>query len=254
MRTSVMFRNGGQGAALRRRIFHRRSGLWGRFVVPPLIIVGVWLWLSAMPTPAGIPQYPGPATPHAGLLFPVVRDTFVELHYVPVLRVGRSGAFLTAMGAVRRMPPRPASLTVVNPNTIAQRDARVEISDPATGLVLIRAPFEGPVYPLADRPARPGETVLLTGPPYRRMGHQAPTEHRVPDLRPLQTVGRVTGEGEVSWTGAPVHYGVSPGWAVLDEEGRKLLGLIARVDGKKAGYVSAEQIRAFLSASGVRVP
>jgi hypothetical protein len=185
------------------------------------------------------------------LLFPVVRDVFVELHYVPALRIGPQGVFVTTKATIRKMPDQPVSLTVLNPLNIAQRDATIEGSDPRTGLILLKAPFAGPVFPIAKRNPRLGEAVLLSGSPPRKMSHMVPVEHRVPDLRAIRAEGRITGEGEATRTGGPT---VSAGWAVLDAEGRTLLGVIVTSNGDRATYVSAGKVRRFLKASGVPAP
>ena len=212
------------------------------------------LGLFIIPTSAGIPTYPGKPGPHASLLFPVVRDTFVELHYAPVVRLENEGVFLTTQETLRRMPAKPETLTILNPLTVAQQDATVVRGDSGTGLILIRPPFGGPVYSLAQKTPRPGDKVILRGSPYRQMSHIVPIEHRVPDLRPVETRGRISGDGEVTRTGPPVPYGIGPGWAVLDAKDRELLGLIVRTKGEQSVYVSAEKIRSFLNASGLLVP
>ena len=207
-----------------------------------------------IPASAGIPTYPGKPGPHASLLFPVVRPEFVELHYAPVVRLESEGVFLTTQETLRRMPAKPETLTILNPLTVAQQDATVVQGDPITGLILIRAPFGGPVYSLAQKTPSPGDTVILRGSPYRRMSHMVPIEHRVPDLRPVETRGRISEDGEVTRTGPPVPYGIGPGWTVLDAKDRELLGLIVWTKGEQSFYVSAEKIRSFLSASGLVVP
>jgi hypothetical protein len=186
------------------------------------------------------------------LLFPVVRDHFVEIHYVPVLRVAPEGIFVTARETLGEMPDNPVSLTVVNPLNVAQHDAKISGKDPLSGLVLLKALFHGPVYRLAKRLPREGEKVVLAGSPPKKMSHMVPIEHRVPDLRPLRFQGKIRGNGEVIGDFPPS--GIPAGWAVLDEGGKTLLGLVVTSNEDKVIYVSALKIMEFLKGSMLPTP
>jgi hypothetical protein len=186
------------------------------------------------------------------LLFPIVRDKFVEIHYVPLLRVAPEGIFVTTQETVREMPNIPVSLTVVNPLNIAQHDAKIAGKNPLSGLVLLKAPFRGPVYRLAKRLPREGEKVILAGSPPKTMNHMIPIEHRVPDLRPLRLKGQIRGKNEVIGDFPPP--GIPAGWAVLDKGGKTLLGLVVTSKKDKAIYVSTLKIIEFLKGVSVQTP
>jgi hypothetical protein len=225
---------------------------WRRilFLLVCLILSLFWTWETS--APAGIPSYPGTASPLVSLLFPIVRDKFVEIHYVPLLRVAPEGIFVTTQETVREIPHNPVSLTVVNPLNIAQHDAKISREDPLLGLVLLKAPFRGPVYRLAKRLPREGEKVILAGSPPKKMSHMIPIEHRVPDLRPLRLKGEISGNNEVIGDFPPS--GIPAGWAVLGEGGEILLGLVVTSKKDKAIYVSTLNIIEFLKGVSVQTP